>query len=401
MSEPRQFKFQQDLKKTQNTFADDPKLNRAHQVRRDNDNIKTPSVTLENIDENVIEFINKTIQPYIIENGLIVPVTAMYASPEKWASIQRYGYLRDDKQKLMTPIIVVKRESMSARQDLPKNKVLKGEGNTITVKKKFTAKNQYDQFSILHDQEPISEYYDMEVPDYMDIQYTLIVWCDLVSQVNNVTEAFTHWLGQAWGSTYKFMTKADGFSFETSNEPGQDRVTKATINFTLKGYLIPKEIGKQENMTKSYSPKKIVYDITIGEFSELATNSSGRSTSTPQGGITINGGGTSIPVGNANPEQDDINTYIATKIEKTTNPTNTTTTIFTNVNELAAPASFDTTNVQKWFIFVNGQYVDWNRHVSSFTESGNNMILVLDISELGYSLETSMEVTVIGKFEVV
>ena len=394
----REFKFQQDLKKTQNTFSDDPKLNRAHQIRRDNDNIKTPSVTLENIDENVITFINNTIQPYIIENGGIVPVTAMYASPEKWASIQRYGYLRDDKQKLMTPIIVVKRESMSARQDLPKNKVLKGQGNTITVKKKFTSKNQYDQFSILHDQEPISEYYDMEVPDYMDIQYTMIVWCDLVSQVNKVTEVFTHWLGQAWGSTYKFMTKADGFSFETSNEPGQDRVTKATINFTLKGYLLPQEIGKQENMMKSYSPKKIVYDIVMSEFSETSTNATGRSLSKgPTGGnVIVNGGGGGTL---SNADQDEINTYMLTKIEKTANPTNTTTTTFTNVNELAAPATLDVSNVQKWFIFVNGQYIDWNRHVTSFTESGNDMILVLDTNELGYDLTTDMEVTVIGKFE--
>jgi len=145
-STDRDFKFKRDLPKTQSTFTDDPILNRAKQVRRDNDNVKNPTVNLEEIDAAIISFINEVIKPSIVENGNIIQVKAIFASPEKWASIQLHGFIRDDKQKLLSPIIAIKRESMSPRADLPKNKVLVGDGNEITVKRKFTDANRYDKF---------------------------------------------------------------------------------------------------------------------------------------------------------------------------------------------------------------------------------------------------------------
>lgn len=215
MSGPRDFKFRQDLDKTQNTFNDDPKKNRSHQIRRDNDSVNTPKVNFEQIDTNLIDFINTVIKPKVIESDKLIPVTTIYAHPEKWNSIQQHGYLRDDKQNLLRPLIAIKRESTQPRPDLPKNKVLSGGDNVITVQKRFTKKNRYDQFSILNDQIPINEYYTVEVPDYVDINYTMIVWCDLVSQVNSISESMIYWLGKAWGTTYKFMTKLDSMNFET------------------------------------------------------------------------------------------------------------------------------------------------------------------------------------------
>ena len=58
------------LNKTYSTFTRNSELNRANEVRRDNDIIKTPKVTIEDVDFAVISFIRDVIKPNIIENVL-------------------------------------------------------------------------------------------------------------------------------------------------------------------------------------------------------------------------------------------------------------------------------------------------------------------------------------------
>jgi hypothetical protein len=84
-----------DLKRTQSSFSDDPKLNKAEQVSRRNDDTKTPSVGIYDIDSAFKDFLEKDVKPTIVEDGKFIPVSVMYASPENWASAQRDGFMRD------------------------------------------------------------------------------------------------------------------------------------------------------------------------------------------------------------------------------------------------------------------------------------------------------------------
>ena len=53
---------------------------------------------------------------------------------------------------------------------------------------KYTNVNKYDQFSVLTGENPKREFMSVERPDYVDLQYEVIVWCDYMEQVNKVVE---------------------------------------------------------------------------------------------------------------------------------------------------------------------------------------------------------------------
>ena len=89
-------KFLRDIDFTQQTFHKDVEVNRAEETRRDTDNVKGPSIGLYHTDHAIKSFIDNVIEPYVEQDGEYVKVPVMYASPEKWASVQSNGFMRDD-----------------------------------------------------------------------------------------------------------------------------------------------------------------------------------------------------------------------------------------------------------------------------------------------------------------
>ena len=78
-----------EFKKSNSTFSRDLIPNRAHQVRRDDDTIKTPKCTIEDVDWAIMSYVRDIIKPQIIENGQTIDVPIMYANGEKWAQVQK------------------------------------------------------------------------------------------------------------------------------------------------------------------------------------------------------------------------------------------------------------------------------------------------------------------------
>ena len=89
--------------------TNDPILNRAQQVRRDDDIIKTPRRTLYDVDFAIKHFIDNEIRPQLTHNDELITVPVIYANGEKWDNVRRLGYLRDEKGKLQSPLIIIKR----------------------------------------------------------------------------------------------------------------------------------------------------------------------------------------------------------------------------------------------------------------------------------------------------
>ena len=83
------------LKQSYSSFSRDGVPNRADQVRRDNDIVKTPKVTIEDVDFAIISYLRDVIKPQVIENGQTIDVPIMYANGEKWAQVQSRGFMRD------------------------------------------------------------------------------------------------------------------------------------------------------------------------------------------------------------------------------------------------------------------------------------------------------------------
>jgi hypothetical protein len=248
-------------------------INRAEQVRRDDDIIKSFEITLQTIDTAFLKFIEDTIKPSVEENGNRLPVPIMYASPEKWSSIQSHGYLRDKKGKILIPLITFRRTDIADRDGLAHNKVIFGPDNKIQFEKVYSKQNRYDKFSILQGRKPVKERYEINLPDYIDVTYEMTCWAEYTSQVNKLVEDMVFWSGRAWGDTYKFITKANSYSFETTNITGEDRVNRASIGFTVQAHLIPKDYGTQNNMKKSYTKAQLVIkESTVSDINKISSS---------------------------------------------------------------------------------------------------------------------------------
>ena len=245
------------LNQTQSSTSLDPKLNKANQTRRDNDDLKNVSVGIYDIDLAFKSFLELDVKPLVEDGGRFIPVPVMYASPEKWASAQRDGFMRDDNGMILTPVISFKRNNLSINTELSKLKVANSEDAEQMFERKYTRANRYDQFSILTGQQPVKEYVAVARPDYVNLEYEVVVWCDYMEQVNKIVEQIIYFQGQSFGERYKFVIKGDSYSFETIAEMGQDRISKATIGLTAKAYIVPEYKGTTPNTKRRFSVGKI------------------------------------------------------------------------------------------------------------------------------------------------
>ena len=263
-------KSKPNLTQTQSSTSEDVKLNKAKQLRRDQDNVKNVSVGIYDIDSAFSNFLQNDVKPTIEDDGRFYPVPVMYASPEKWASAQRDGFMKDDNGMMLTPVISFKRNNLSINTDLAKLKVAENEDTHQMFERTYTKVNRYDQFSVLTGQTPKKEYMSVERPDYVNLEYEVVVWCDYMEQVNKIVEQIVFFQGRSFGDRYKFVIKGDSYSFETISEMGQDRITKASINLTAKAYIVPEYAAMSNNTKRRISVGKVSW----GESPKLGGNDS-------------------------------------------------------------------------------------------------------------------------------
>jgi hypothetical protein len=257
------------LDKTYSTFGLNDELkvspiqetpSRASQIRRDTDTIKTPACTIYDVDYAIMHYLQKVIKPQVPENNKMIDVPLLYASGEKWSQIQKHGYMRDGKGKLMTPLMTLKRNTITERDTLKKLDVnINPDGNAMMFKSNYTKNNQYDQFSVLRGVKPSDEYYVSAIPEYVDVTYELFIWCEYIEQLNKVIEEIMPTGGFAWGDTWKFNTYISDYTFDTLNDTGQDRVVRATLPLTAKATLLMSSELHQSTFKKAFSIKRITF----------------------------------------------------------------------------------------------------------------------------------------------
>ena len=248
------------LKNTQSSFSRDLVPNRAEQVRRDNDIIKTPKCTIEDVDFAIISYIRDVLKLQVTENGQVIDVPIMYTNGEKWAQVQAKGYMRDRKGKIMTPIVSIRRGSIIERDTLKSLGVNNNPaGNDFVHQNKHTIENKYDRFSVQYNSQRKKEYYIAPVPEFVDVSYELLLWTEYTEQMNSLVEQIMPTNGFAYGTTFKFPTYLSDVTFDTTNATGEDRVVRATIPLMTKASLMmPFELRKS-NFEKRISVKKIVF----------------------------------------------------------------------------------------------------------------------------------------------
>jgi hypothetical protein len=247
-------------------------VNRALQTSFKNDTTKPFSIGIKDIDEAVFYYFENVIQPSVFQNGERLPVPVVYGSQEKWKSFQKDGYYRDQKGKIMAPLIMFKRDSITKNRSIGNKLDANNPHNYSVSQKKYDSRNSYDNFKVLNNRIPEKQYYATVIPDYVTIEYTCIVFTYYVEQLNKIIESIGYASDAYWGDPERFKFKAmiDSFVFQTELVDNDERIVRSTFNIKLNGYIVPEILQKDINSLKKFSDKtKLIFAIEASSLDSL------------------------------------------------------------------------------------------------------------------------------------
>jgi hypothetical protein len=244
------------------------KINRGTLRSRGTDEVKNISVGLMDIDAAIMYYFNNVIKPTVLENDETVKVPLMYSNPERWNSIQKNGYLVDNKKQLIIPLIVFKRNSISKDENLSVDKIDPLNPKLFyTFQKKYSKENRYDNFAVQQGLNKTKELYTVGVPDYVNLEYEFVVWTSYTEQMNKIIEKIIWSEGSYWGEDgkFKFRTSIDNYTDASEFTVNSERLIRTNFSVTLKGYLIPEEFNSVVTTQKALTPKRILIgdDVSV------------------------------------------------------------------------------------------------------------------------------------------
>ena len=243
-------------------FPDDK--NRGNQISFRDDKVKPFSLGLKENDEAIVYYMENIIKPTVMQNGIVQKVPIYYGSPERWAQVQKEGYYRDLKGKIMMPVITYKRNNVEKVRNLANKLDANGPKNVQLFQKPYSQRNEYDNFNILNNRIPKKESYAVVVPDYVILTYDFIISTYYVEQMNKIVEAMNYASDSYWGNKERFQFRASIDSYATSVEivSAGNRLVKTAFTLKLYGYLIPDTIQKELASVKKISnATQLVFDL--------------------------------------------------------------------------------------------------------------------------------------------
>jgi hypothetical protein len=232
-------------------------FNRSEKLSWKGDNTKPFSIGIQDLDEAVFYYFQNVIKPFVYQNGERREVPVIYGSPERWKSYQRDGYYRDKKGSIMLPIIVVKRDTITKDRTVY-NKLDANSPNLYgTFQRAYNPKNFYNNWAAIKNKIPAKQFYAVAVPDFVNLEYSVIVQTYYMEQLNKIIESCEYASDAYWGDPERFKFRAfiDSFSTATELTTGRDRLVKGTFNIRLRGYIIPDTVQKDMNSISKYNSK--------------------------------------------------------------------------------------------------------------------------------------------------
>ena len=380
-------------------------LNRADQVRRDDDVVRTPKRTVYDIDYAIKWFLENEIQPQVEANGELINVPVIFANGEKWDNVRKLGYLRDEKGMLQSPIIVLKRNSLAERDELKKLDVNRPvAGNTLFYKKKYNKRNRYEEELIpipLTEQKKPSEIYTVNVPEYVDVEYDMLIWTDFTTQMNTLIEQIMPYGTFAWGNEFnKYRTFIRQISFETINTVGEDRLVRGTFPLTVNGTLMAEQEYRQSVVQKRYSIKKLSWDTVIDVDTNVFDTTivpqqlidAQQSIISGNSVIVSGGGGCS---GTTTIDADTIS-YLLNLTDQTGTFVDTDT-ITVPAAAAINPVNLTAATKNEFDIYINGQYID--KVLYTWTPLQTSLQTIdFDTSTMGYTLDSQDVIIINGRW---
>ena len=368
--------------------------------------IKNISVGLEDIDTAILYYFQEVVKPYVINEGSKYNIPVIFADAERWKTAQKDGFYRDKEGKVMFPIITVKRDNLEKVRSLTQ----KLDGNKVNLyqnfEKRYTTKNQYDNFSVLTNRAPVREFYNVVIPDYYTITYTCNVYVSFYEDLNKIIEAIGFRSDAYWGQPNKFLFKARIDNFPITNEitEGNDRRFLSTFTLVMNGYLTPNNIDRflAANSFKYRSKTQVLFTLEASgqnvdevRFAASPKSSVAKTSYIPEGVNVTNITSVSVLDLQTIEYLNTTKTFVANAASTT--PT-TVTFLNTAIKEPPATSQLPPTSVNEFKFFVNGVNVDAS-HIVSFQEVGSNTVLTVNTATLGYELDSQDEIVAVGKFE--
>ena len=240
-----------------------PEFNRAFETAYEPTGDKKFSVGIKDIDEAIMYYFNNVLQLTVVQNNATVLVPVIYGSPEKWKSVQYDGYYRDGASRIMSPLLMFKRQSVVQNRTLG-NKLDGNQANNVQLfEKRYSKLNIYDNFNVLRNQIPQREYAIVVTPDYVTVNYTCIIWTNFVEQMDKLIEAVNFASNSYWGdpTAFQFLAKIETFNDSQTYEQGEDRLVRTEFDLSLNGYLIPDSVNAHiaQMSGKTYNICKVVF----------------------------------------------------------------------------------------------------------------------------------------------
>jgi len=371
--------------------------NRGNDVSTKGDRVKDISINLIDIDTTIIKYIENKIKPSILQDGNRIQVPVMYGFPERWSTIQEKGYLREYSGRFIAPVIVLKRDSMEANRGLGNKIDANNPQNLHVFESSYTKKNQYDNFTALTNRIPVKEYRLVVTPEYITLKYSAVVFTNHLEQNNKIIEALQYAANTYWGEEGKFQFRANIGSFTTSTEysVGQDRTTRTNFDITLNGYIIPDIVNRDISYSKKFLSKaQLVFNLETDNLTIFSTGMAKKNI------ISAVNFPVAQQTSNIVDMTNEVVTYLATVVTKSSaslSLLNSSTIRVLNSTIYAAPSPLPPTDKTQFFIVINTTFIP-NNLITSVTQNGAHVDIVIDTAGLGYELTTINGISVVGKF---
>jgi hypothetical protein len=377
--------------------------NRGLQTTFKDDTVKPMSIGIQDIDEAIMYYFQNVIQPSVFQNGERIAVPIIYGSPEKWKSFQKDGYYRDLQGRIMAPLLMFKRNTITKDRSLNNKLDANNPHNVAVVGQSYNKRNEYSKFNMLNNVKPEKTYYVTVVPDHVSITYDCVAFTYYNDQLNKIVEAIEYASDSYWGDPERFKFKATINSFNTTTDLSEtgERVVKSTFTLNIYGYIIPDTIQKDLKAARKFSDRnRIVFGLetTGGGIDNFQANANQTAI---QGTGIANIFDSQNVANNTTVVTGDIgfiSAYLSANNQVTGAYVDPTTVVFA-YDWLTAPLPLPATNADQFVFFVNGQLIE-KTAIVSFVQGTNISTLVIDSAALGFSLVPSDEIIGIGKFDI-
>ena len=219
----------------------DDQKERVNQVSRADDNYPNLKVGIQDMDDALVFYFREVIRPRAMVDQNYVEVPLVYGNPERWKAAQKDGQYRDKAGKRQLPVAIFKRNSLKKVRNMANKLDANRPHNFYLTHAYYSRRNPYSEFGKVLNRAPEREFIYTVVPDFVKLEYSVIVLTDYIEQMNPIIEAINFASDSYWGrqEKFKFQAFVGDIRTEVMGSTSEDRTVKSEFNITLNGYIVP------------------------------------------------------------------------------------------------------------------------------------------------------------------